>query len=53
MEVFISKEEQEREKHLFTPHQTAYLLKGKRFVLALYKDTDSPEVAGVQAPLSC
>ena len=54
MDVYLTQEELAREKHLFAPHETAYVLEGEVFVLSEYKEQtaqgDNPEQA---APLSC
>jgi hypothetical protein len=52
MEVFLSEEELEREKHLFSPHEIAYILDGEGFVVALYEEKVSQEVLD-EAPMSC
>jgi len=52
MEIYMSKEELEREKHLFSPHEAAYKLEEKVFLPKEFKE----EGAGVdvsQAPPSC
>jgi len=53
MEVFITDEEWEREKHLHTPHQIVYVLDGKVLDLLAYKEVVAEGQDLSQAPTSC
>jgi hypothetical protein len=52
MEIYLSKEEVEREKHLFAPRETVYVLEGPVFVVREYKE-QTVQSEEEQAPLSC
>jgi hypothetical protein len=54
MDVYLSQEEIEREKHMFAPRETAYVLEGEVFVVREYKEqTVQGDNAEQAAPLSC
>jgi hypothetical protein len=52
MDIMLSKEELERQQHMFSPHAETYALEGKGFIIALYVEKTSQKDLE-EAPMTC
>ena len=53
MEIYLNKEELEREKSLFSPHETTYPLDGEILDILGFKEEAVSNDDMAQAPTSC
>jgi hypothetical protein len=52
MDIMLSKEEIEREKHMFAPHESSYVLEVEGFKITEYKEKTSQAELD-EAPMTC